>query len=355
MRATAYEAVNMMVANSAVDMQPIVVQLLNEALTRLEASFAPQVAAAERMNLQSCLCSLVGEITKKLDTEQITPFSDRIMTVLFKVFETKGAVAHEDAFMSIGFVAEKLGANFLRYVPYLQGPLLGGLKSVEEHQLCTVAVGVVGDLCRALGTALLPFCDDIMRALLELLQSQVLNRSVKPHVISLFADVAMAIEGDFERYTSIILNILKQAGEVNISSDDEDLVEYINTLRNSILEAYTGILQGLKAANKQDTVLPFVEGMVEFLHRSAADKDRTNEVLKACVGLLGDLGQTFGVKMQALYQMPFVPLLIQQASQADEDIQEVAQWAQTVSNLLPCTVAITYLLTSPLFYFSFPA
>ena len=350
-RATAYEAINMMVANSAVDMQPIVVQLLNEALTRLEQSFNPSVNAQERMNLQSCLCSLVGEITKKLETEHVTPFADRIMTVLLKVFETKGAVAHEDAFMAIGFVAEKLGSNFLRYLNFIQGPLLLGLKSFDEHQLVTVAVGVVGDLCRALGTALLPSCDEIMRCLLELLQSQVLNRAVKPHVISLFADIAMAIEGDFDRYTNIILGILKQAGEVNINSDDEDLVEYINTLRNSILEAYTGILQGLKAANKQDTVLPFVEGIVEFLHRSAADENRSSEVLKSAVGLLGDLGQTFGAKMHSIYMMPFVPALIQQAAQADEEIQEVAQWAQSV-RLLCFTVlcgCIVHLLNVFLF------
>ena len=242
-RSTAYEAINMMVANSAMDMKPIVVQLLNEALGRLEQSFNPAVSGQERMNLQSCLCSLVGEIIKKLESDSVTQFSDRIMTVLLKVFETKGAIAHEDAFMAIGFMAETLGATFARYVPSLKAPLLAGLHSVEEHQLCTVAVGVVGDLCRALGAQLAPLCDEIMHALLELLQSQVLNRSVKPHVISLFADIAMAIEGDFDRYTTIILGILKQAGEVNISSDDEDLVEYINTLRNSILEAYTGILQ----------------------------------------------------------------------------------------------------------------
>lgn len=67
-------------------------------------------------------------------------------------------------------------------------------------------------------------------------------RSVKPLVISLFSDIAMAIEGDFERYTPLIMGILKQAGDVNISSDEEELIEYINTLRNSILEAYTGII-----------------------------------------------------------------------------------------------------------------
>ena len=160
-RSTAYETTNIMVANSAIDMQPIVVQLLNEALGRLEQSFNPAINAQERMNLQSCLCSLIGEISKKLESEQVTPFADRIMTVLLKVFETKGAVAHEDAFMAIGFVAEKLGASFLRYLSFVQPPLIHGLKSVDEHQLVTVAVGVVGDLCRALGPQLL-FAQDAL-------------------------------------------------------------------------------------------------------------------------------------------------------------------------------------------------
>jgi importin subunit beta-1 len=192
----------------------------------------------ERTALQSSLCTLAGEIAKKLDTAQISPFADRIMTLLFKVFEIKGAVAHQDAMLAIGFIADKLGENFLRYMPYLQAPLIAGLKSIEEHELCTISVVVVGDLCRALHHTLLPYCDEIMRCLLELLQSQTLNRSVKPHVISIFSDIAIAIEGEFERYTGIILNILRQAGEVNISSDDEELVDYINTLRRYAYEPY---------------------------------------------------------------------------------------------------------------------
>ena len=71
-------------------------------------------------------------------------------------------------------------------------------------------------------------------------------RSAKPHVISAFADIAMAIEGDFMHYLEVILRILQQAASVNIDDNaDEELVEYINSLRESILGAYTGILQVL--------------------------------------------------------------------------------------------------------------
>lgn len=240
-RSQAFEAINMMVANSAKDMNQIVLQLLTEALNRLEHSFA--IATQDRMNVQSSLCSLIGEAVKKLTEEEVGQYADRIMQLVIQVLGTKGSIALEDGFLVVGFLTEKLGKNIARYLVYLLPHLMAGLKNIEEYQVCTCAVGVVGDLCRALGRNILTHCDDIMKCLLELLHSEVLHRSVKPHVISLFADIALAIEGDFERYTQIVLGILKQAGELNITGDDEDLIEYINTLRNSILEAYTGILQ----------------------------------------------------------------------------------------------------------------
>jgi importin subunit beta-1 len=65
LRASAYEAVNMIVTNCGVDMRSVVAHLLSEALNRLEATFGASFDPSERMNLQSLLCSLIG--TKILD------------------------------------------------------------------------------------------------------------------------------------------------------------------------------------------------------------------------------------------------------------------------------------------------
>lgn len=92
----------------------------------------------------------------------------------------------------------------------------------------------------------------------------------------------------------------------------------------------TTTLQGMKASNKQDKVVPHLEAIAEFLHRSATDTNRTEEVLKAAVGLIGDLGQTFGAQMAPLFAQPFVANVIAQAL-TYEDMIQTARWAQQVS------------------------
>ncbi len=86
----------------------------------------------------------------------------------------------------------------------------------------------------------------------------------------------------------------------------------------------------MKAANKQDIVLNSLEVIVEFLKRSAEDPHRSGEVLKSAVGLLGDLGQIYGVKMQGTYNQSFVSNLINEAAHNGTESQEIANWARTV-------------------------
>lgn len=333
LRSSAYEAINMLVEASAKDMEPTIRLVYEEALNRLEQTFASHTDHQERMQSQSMCCSLIGQCIQKLPTNQVIPLADRTMTLTLQVFTTKGAVAHEDAFMMVGYLADNLEGDFARYLQHFMPALMTGLRNVEEYQVCACAVGVVGDLCRALNREIVVHCDDIVRALLELLQSASLTRIVKPQVLAVFADIAMAIEADFQRYSGVVLSMLQQAGEVSITTNDEEVIEYINSLREAILEAYSGIIQGLKAENKLDVLLPFLEKILDFAARCGTDSvipdRRSGGVVKALVALFGDLGIFAGQYAIPLLSQPFVDRLIVECSE-DEDTADIAEYTREV-------------------------
>ena len=79
----------------------------------------------------------------------------------------------------------------------------------------------------------------------------MVHRSVKPQILSVFGDLALAIGPDFKKYLDVVLNTLQQATQVTVDKNDFDMVDYLNELRESCLEAYTGIVQGLRGDNKE--------------------------------------------------------------------------------------------------------
>jgi hypothetical protein len=63
----------------------------------------------ERIDLQSSVCGTIGVCIQRLHDEDVRPLVDRTMQLVLQVFATKGATAHEDAFMTLGFIADKIG------------------------------------------------------------------------------------------------------------------------------------------------------------------------------------------------------------------------------------------------------
>ena len=131
------------------------------------------------------------------------------------------------------------------------------LRNWEEHMVCGVAVGVVGDICRALGDKILPYCDVIVGLLNEnlrvrytarsrlntdglflllllfcFLQNPSVNRLVKPPILSCFGDIALAISGKFEKYLPLVMNMLQQASTTTIP----DLVRICYLLRTRLTQ-----------------------------------------------------------------------------------------------------------------------
>lgn len=141
----------------------------------------------------------------------------------------KQSTVLEDAFLLLGTMAScephssprgqnltgivlAIESDMRPYVgPFLE-PLLHAIQNTEDSQLCMVAIGTIGDICRALGEEATPYTQGFMTTLYQTLQSTTLNRNVKISVLSCFGDIALATGLGFVPFLDTAMDVLKQAG-----------------------------------------------------------------------------------------------------------------------------------------------
>lgn len=341
LRSSAYETLNEVVRCSNIsETSHIITQLLSAIMTKLDQTLRLQILSSDdrekQGDLQALLCGVLQVIIQKLSSVDetktvILQAADRIMELFLNVFACRHSTVHEEVMLAIGALAYATGQGFERYMPQFYPYLERALQNRQEYQVCSISVGVVGDICRALDDNILPYCDGIMTHLINDLSSSELNRSVKPPIFSCFGDMALAIGERFDKYLSHTIPMMQSAAEVcaQLDNSDEEMVDYGNQLKRSILEAYSGILQGFKNS-KADLMLPHAAHLLQFLELVCKDILRDENVTRAAVEVLGDLADALGGNvMSVLKDRSFCSEFLGECLQSDdEQLKETAVWTQ---------------------------
>ncbi|TFK48303.1 ARM repeat-containing protein [Heliocybe sulcata] len=335
-RTAAYEAIAAFCVNAPGDVVPVVQNTIVTILVRMEhlIGVANQILGIDDRNnwndLQTNLCSVIVSVIRRLG-DGVQPLADRIMTLILQLIEcaAKSSTVMEDAFLVVGTLSTALEQGFAAYMGAFLPYLHPALKAHEDTQLCTVAVGLIGDFSRALGELSAQYSDAFMRVLLENLQSEVLNRNVKISILSCFGDIALAIGAAFEPYLETTMSVLRQAGSVQPNPLDYELVEYVSNLREGILEAYTGVVTGLKNTDKVSLLVPYVPSILELCQRCLNDDERPDSVAKLSYGLIGDLADSFpGGEIKQLLLAEWIGHELRSRSRMAGETKRTLRWAR---------------------------
>ncbi|XP_054707548.1 importin subunit beta-1-like [Uloborus diversus] len=343
LRNAAYEALMELVKNSPKDCYVwvqkttmIILERLNHVLA-LERHIQSTSDRAQYNDLQSLLCATLQSVLRKMTKEDAPKISDPIMAALLQMFSSsncKSGGVQEDALMAVSMLVEALGEQFLKYMDAFSPFLALGLKNHAEYQVCSAAVGLTGDICRALSMKVLPYCDDIMTMLMENLSNASVHRTVKPQILSVFGDIALAVGPHFRKYLDIVIQTLLQASQTQVEcKNDYEMIEYVNELREGCLEAYTGIIQGLKGdqttpSSEVAVLQPHVPYIIQFITHIAQDPEHSDATIATSAGVIGDLCLAFGQSMLPLVDNEIInDLLTKGRRSKTTKAKTLATWA----------------------------
>lgn len=300
LRTAAYEVLNAFVTNAANDSVGFVATLSNVILERLEKTIQLQqqvVSVEDKLTLeemQTSLTSVVMAIVQRLEVE-IKPQGDRIMAILLQLLNSVGGKSSvpDTVFAAIGALANSLEEDFLKYMDAFVPYLYNALGNQEEPGLCAMAIGLVSDITRSLGEKVQPWCDAFMNYLLNNLRSQALSNQFKPAILQCFGDIAQAIGGHFETYLTVVAQVLQQAASVPMTEITYEMLDYVISLREGIMDAWDGAIVAMKSSGKTQLLVPYVQSIFELLHSVYTESSRTEALLRSSLGVVGDLADAF--------------------------------------------------------------
>lgn len=199
----------------------------------------------------------------------------------------------EDALLALSALLDNLGTSFLPYLETVMPVLHRCLRMCAETMVCTNAIGLLSDICRVLGKHLSPYCDTLVVDLMEVLQNSEADKSIRPAILSAFGDLALALGLGFDKYLAVVMETLEQATRAEVDLNDPDMVDYLNSLWSSCLDAYTGIVQGMKEGEngmpspQLQLIASHVNFILSFIQHVGNDPINTEEIISASCGLIG--------------------------------------------------------------------
>lgn len=361
LRNAAYSALMALIRSAAQDcyseVQRVTVVVLErlESIIGLESQVASTHDRAQFNDLQSLLCGTLQSVLRKISKDDAPAISDKVMLALVSMFRSTGASlaqgggdqllvngeqksglsggVHEDALLAVSALLEAVGELFVKYLDLFMPILVACLRNFRETQICINAVGLLGDLFRVLKKHMVPHCSYLFTILMEILQDVNANKSLRPAIISVFGDLSLSLEAEFMDYLPVVMDTLKQATQAEVNVSDPDMVEYLNSLRNSCLEAYTGIVQGIKESGSRpggalEFVACHVTHILSFIEHIGADSITTDELICASCGLIGDLVSVYGGRILQLLDVDPITNLLQKGRRSKSSrTKHLAMWA----------------------------
>eukprot|EP00921_Rhytidocystis_pertsovi_P003689 GHVQ01006414.1.p1 GENE.GHVQ01006414.1~~GHVQ01006414.1.p1 ORF type:complete len:898 (+),score=153.99 GHVQ01006414.1:139-2832(+) len=317
-------------------------RVMEHFLQLLEVSLVVCPVSEVTLTLQSSYCICLQALFRRLDSH-IVPHADKIWSMLAKMLlNSPGNNPPEEGLLTVASWLRAIKGRVEPHMEQLNQVLLLGLSNVEYVETFNLSTELVGDVSRILGKKFIPFSEAVLSRLYEALKNPTADKSIKPRIFIAIGDVAMSIGGEWEKFLNPFMEILQLAASSAKPEDDDsdEYTKWVSEMRDSMLQAHSGMVYGMKEGGKLDIMKIHVNTMLELV-QLVVDTDKRflgEHNLCNAIALTGDLVNAYGAElMQHLKALPFLQRLLERASELDQideqsmlETQRNAKWLNEV-------------------------
>ena len=261
--------------------------------------------------IQDYYYSLLQKLFIKYKTKIELNFAEKIWLLTENLFKYRKTV-FDEANLAMAALARNMGKSFepifLKYFPYIDY----SIKFYSDSSLSKS--GLLSLMhCETSVESNIGKAEEIIKTLIDVCISNEVARPNKTIAINIIGNVALFEGTNFSRYLDTVMKLLFSAAQLgfNLGNNiDEDLVEFVKSLRYELIQTFTSI--ELTFNNNENNILdPYITDIFEFIKSCVSDTKIQNlEILKSILALLVDLFGIYGGKLKELCNENFTAAFI---------------------------------------------
>ena len=251
--------------------------------------------------IQEYYFSLLQKLFNKYKTKIELDFADKIWQLTEALFKYRQTV-FDEANLAMSALARNMGETFepifKKYYPYVEYSIKyysnNSLSKSGLVSLMHCIISVQNNIGKT---------KDIISTLIDVCVSNEVEKKNKTIAISIIGYVAMFEGTNFSIYIDPVMKLLFSAAQMGFNlgyNIDEELIEFVKTLRFQIIQTFTCLEMTFN--NKENNILnSYMKDIFEFLKSCINDTKIQNlEILKSILSLINDLFGIYGSQFKEL-------------------------------------------------------
>ena len=336
-----FEIICSIVLNSSIRSQSRLFLLVPSTFAALKSSFAMDAPflKADILKIQPHLFRFLGSCIQRFGQKFTSIFINNIIEFIFFLLEISDKTnlesdLEDEIIIFIGTVTQKFKQECKSLIKNVIPALFKYVNKNIDHQTIAIAIGILGDMSSSYNDIdQLLFIKKATYTMINLLQNDNISLDSKPLILSCLGDISFVTGNYFYEFQKLIVPVIKSTIESVYNYEkyeDYDIIEWVLSLKESLLEILTGLIQGNSTLSSSFKAFE-TEYEFSWLIKSIYDIvsiDRTNRITKLCIGLVGDCGANYPSNKQKLAKFTWVKQLVfESLSNSHSGLNFMGTWA----------------------------